>query len=365
MYDKTRYTLLYVTLFTILLHSSICFTFPLNCPKLKPSKIYPTHVEKVKPNDIKVVMALGDSLTAGFGMTFKNYGDFIGESRGKAMLIGGEEGYATIPNFLKEIGANTTGQSYGNCLPYLHFLPELFRTYTRDVKVTQLNGAVSQSSLKDLNEEVGYLRNTIKKFKVDIQNDWKLINLFIGANDICSSCETKKKQHSVQFWKDNFYNSIEYIKNSFPKTILSIILLPDISVLNDIGDPEDTCRKARKLMGFCNCVKTDQGRKVMIQRTKEFNNIIIDAVNRINSQNSTSFGAVVQPIFLNSKFSRSHLSNFDCFHLNEYGSQLGAIGVWSNLLSRNKDKQRSMTPLPKSLCPREDTYLFYNEKFTL
>lgn len=41
---------------------------PFNCPRIPPSNPQPVDATKLRPSDIKVIMALGDSVTAGFAM---------------------------------------------------------------------------------------------------------------------------------------------------------------------------------------------------------------------------------------------------------------------------------------------------------
>lgn len=48
----------------------------------------PLSVHKLRPGDIDVIAAMGDSLTAGFGLTATNLFDVIIEERGKVFSIG-------------------------------------------------------------------------------------------------------------------------------------------------------------------------------------------------------------------------------------------------------------------------------------
>lgn len=51
-----------------------------------------------------------------------------------------------------------------------------------------LDAGVSMAKVEDCPSQVEYLVNTLKTTyagKVDFQTDWKLLTLFIGANNIC------------------------------------------------------------------------------------------------------------------------------------------------------------------------------------
>jgi len=72
----------------------------------------------LRPDDIKVVAALGDSITAGFGAKGIQDGTIINlnnlaEDRGISFAAGGDDGAITIPNFLKHYNPNLIGASLG------------------------------------------------------------------------------------------------------------------------------------------------------------------------------------------------------------------------------------------------------------
>ena len=70
-----------------------------------------TSVWNLKPAQVDVVLALGDSITAGFGMEGKVGG--LHEYRGKSWSIGGDANATTLPNFIKQFSPNVSGYSVG------------------------------------------------------------------------------------------------------------------------------------------------------------------------------------------------------------------------------------------------------------
>eukprot|EP01132_Coremiostelium_polycephalum_P000560 gene560-705_t len=351
-------TLVFNLIFVVELVRSSAPLYSIGCKKLTKSAIYPDQIEKVRPIDVKVVMALGDSITAAFGLTFKKFGDFIGESRGKSWLIGGEKTHPTIPVFLNLIGANTTGQSYGNTIPYIHFLPKGVRKSARDVKSCQLNAAESQGGIVDIDEQIEYLQKTFKDIpNADFNKDWKMISLFIGLNDICDVCN-KKPNSKPEYWRERYPQILRTLKNSFPRTIVNSILLPDISYFGSVGKGE-SCKVIRDTLSFCECANTEEGKRVMFERRNQLNKIIRESVDQINSENSQVFGAVVQPALENCHIERKFLSNFDCFHLNEFGGKVAAVGIWNNMMTTDPSKKLStVNPDSLPICPDDSTYLF-------
>lgn len=64
----------------------------------------PVSVHKLRPGDIDVIAAMGDSLTAGAGIFANNLFQVIVENRGVSALGGGQgtwRKYLTVPNIIK------------------------------------------------------------------------------------------------------------------------------------------------------------------------------------------------------------------------------------------------------------------------
>ena len=73
-------------------------------------------MHKLRPGDVQVVAALGDSITAGVGARANSVLDIFKEYRGVSFSIGGDKTwreYVTLPNILKNFNSNLYGQSYG------------------------------------------------------------------------------------------------------------------------------------------------------------------------------------------------------------------------------------------------------------
>lgn len=71
----------------------------------------PTSVHKLRPGDINVIAAIGDSLTAASGASSQSFADLFVENRGLAWSIGGQWNWrnaTTLPNILKEFNPNVS-----------------------------------------------------------------------------------------------------------------------------------------------------------------------------------------------------------------------------------------------------------------
>lgn len=68
------------------------------------SPMVPTSVDKLRPGDIDIIGAMGDSLTAGFGIFGTNLVNMFVENRGASAFGGGQTTWRqilTLPNILK------------------------------------------------------------------------------------------------------------------------------------------------------------------------------------------------------------------------------------------------------------------------
>ncbi|RCH82419.1 hypothetical protein CU098_008463, partial [Rhizopus stolonifer] len=156
----------------------------------------------LRPHDIKSVVAIGDSITAGFGMiSGRPPFSTVLEYRGKVFSAGGDKGEYTIPNFLS-VYSNQKGSSKGATLPLS--------------RGKQLNNAVSGAKTQDLNDEMTRLIKHINREYKDIKHEWKLITLFIGANNVCMLCEPPLSQlpglASADIFEENVRNVLERIR---------------------------------------------------------------------------------------------------------------------------------------------------------
>lgn len=122
-------------------------------------------MHKLRVGDVDVIGALGDSLTAGFGLAATNLFELVIEDRGHSFSIGGQDDWRTfftIPNILKEFNPKLVGYSLG---------PSVTTQRKSQFNVAE-GGAVSREI--PYMAEVLYLR-LISDPRVNIKKDWKVV----------------------------------------------------------------------------------------------------------------------------------------------------------------------------------------------
>ncbi|PIO66436.1 hypothetical protein TELCIR_11848 [Teladorsagia circumcincta] len=158
---------------------------------IKPykSKEVPKSVHSVRFADIKVFAALGDSLSAGNGANARGPLGLLKEFRGVS-FVGGDmtlEEHITIPNVLRKFNPNLFGYSTGT-------------GKWNSWKVSKLNMAIPGSEAKDMPVQAQRLVDVMRqRNEINITNDWKLVNIFVGGNDVCRHChELHTNRSTVQ-----------------------------------------------------------------------------------------------------------------------------------------------------------------------
>ncbi len=97
------------------------FTFDCKVDSMTSATV-PTSVHQLRPGDIKVVGAMGDSITAALGAGARTILGLIFEYRGRSWSIGGQsklERVVTMPNILKKFNADLKGFSPRDDISFL------------------------------------------------------------------------------------------------------------------------------------------------------------------------------------------------------------------------------------------------------
>jgi hypothetical protein len=116
------------------------------CHYLQPSAYSPTSVHRLRPGDIDVIVALGDSITAGTGAMADDIFEVANEYRGISFSIGGDgtwRDHLTLPNILRVFNPDLYG--YANGKSRINEKPGPYARYNLAV-----TGAVAQDVVKQV-----------------------------------------------------------------------------------------------------------------------------------------------------------------------------------------------------------------------
>ncbi|MEQ2283350.1 hypothetical protein AMECASPLE_010326 [Ameca splendens] len=330
-----------------------------SCTHTAPSNAVPTSAHRVRPADIKVVGALGDSLTAAFGARATNLAQLATEYRGVSWSIGGDdtlETVTTLPNVLKKFNPGIKGASKGT-----------------GKEQTGFNMAVSGAKIEGIPEQVRRLIDAMKNdATVDFQNDWKLVTLFIGGNDLCQYCNDRANLLPANY-TNHLRTSLDILYNEVPRAIINILEILEVEGLRRIKKDSLGCTLMQKQV--CPCFLLPGADSPELAEMKWVNREMqVETGNLVYGgryDGKEDFAVVVQPFFRNSIVplnadglpDTTYFSQ-DCFHFSERGHADMAAALWNNMLEPVGKKQtyNNFTNARNILkCPTEEQpYIFTN-----
>ncbi|XP_015109337.1 phospholipase B1, membrane-associated [Diachasma alloeum] len=317
------------------------------------SEYVPTSVHKLRPGDIDIIGAMGDSLTAGFGIFATNLFNIFIENRGVSAIGGGQgtwRDFITLPNILKEYNPNLYGYS------------------TEDSFTHQPESHFNVGENLAMSRDLPYMANNlVQRMKsdprVDVEKHWKMITIFMGANDICSDiCWTHPPSKAFVNHKNDLIETLRILRDNLPRTIISLLPLPNLmNVLEWKGRPA-ICNLFVQI--GCSCLVGSPYRK---QRA-EFEQILIKwqqldkEIPSYPEFQKEDFSVVAQTFMLQTNLPTvipdgdvdlRYLSA-DCFHFSQRLNARVALGLWANLFEASKEKSTASFDESFFPCPRKE-----------
>ncbi|KAM8832531.1 phospholipase B1, membrane-associated-like isoform 2-T2 [Spinachia spinachia] len=325
------------------------------CEDLSPSPSTPASVHELRPGDIKVVAALGDSLTAGNGIASgpNQILDVISQYRGLSWSIGGDENLTTVttlPNILKMFNHNLTGYSLGMGKQQT---PQAF-----------LNQAVAGAKSSGIPSQVRALVARMKKdSRINFESDWKLITLFIGGNDICDHC-TNSQLYSQENFIRNVRDSLDYLHKEVPRALVNLVEPLRITPLREMHSDSSLRCPTWLVNILCPCVILPKPDSKALQMVEDINRgyqrSLHGLVETSRYDTRSDFTVVVQPFFRDiivprlpdGRADRSFFSA-DCFHLSQKAQTLMTRSLWKNMLEPlgNKTTKQDFSSDTALECP--------------
>uniref|UniRef100_A0A914DLG0 Triacylglycerol lipase n=1 Tax=Acrobeloides nanus TaxID=290746 RepID=A0A914DLG0_9BILA len=297
---------------------------------MAPSKVKPTNVNSLRPADINVVMALGDSLTAANGADAENALEILLQYRGLAFLGGGDkglDGHISVPNILRKYNTNLFGQSYGIGSSDVWDIAHLNMGYP---------GAESGDLAGQANQLVGLLQK---------HSD---VNGYTAA-DFASKIQ----------------KAIQIVKDSVPRVLVNLITMFQFEMVRGVDQGQGFCQGLH--LFECECELDKNFTNPEMKNVSIAYQIAEKQLEQSGIFDSDDFTLVTQPLF-NDVTSPPKLANGsvdlqffapDCFHFSQLGHAVVSSWVWKNMIEPvgSKTTQANLSgpalPLscPDSSCP--------------
>ncbi|XP_071455798.1 phospholipase B1, membrane-associated-like [Hetaerina americana] len=329
----------------------------------------PTSVHELRPGDIDIIMVLGDSLSAGAAALEPTPLGFFTDHRGVSFVGGGEKTwreFTTLPNILKEFNPHLYGYATGKGT-----------FFSEEAK---FNVAISGSIDDDLLIQTQLLgKKVLQDSNVDLINDWKLINIFTGHNDICTYECFEPERHSAEAHKLQLKEVVDLIYDQIPRVFVNLISVLD-PTLNSRIPKTAACDILRQIQCPCLLQSPDLQENILNRTAlaREYQRVEMELASDPRYNGRDDFAVVWQPLFLAfngpmsagepecPEFSKLVSSKYpfhtpDCFHLNQRGSALAARMLWNNMLEPVGSKTSTLKEILRQTikCPtKEMPYLF-------
>ncbi|XP_033106390.1 phospholipase B1, membrane-associated-like [Anneissia japonica] len=286
---------------------------------------YLSAAHRVRPADIKVVGAIGDSITAANGAGACTVPGVAIEYRGRSWSIGGD-------------GA-------------LESLTE--RVVTIPSKHMPIQA-----------------RRLIDKMKnhpsVDFENDWKLVTLFIGGNDLCQYCDNPNKFDPHQYI-EYIDEALTLMQEELPRTIVNVVVILNVPQIELLSSPK--CDAVHLVVCDCAMFLPNETAAHLQQVTANYQDWTIELVESGKFDTKEDFTAVSQPFFTKTdtpmipETGEPDFSFFapDCFHFSSKGHTASAGELWNNMLMPVGKKRTTWLPFSDLICPtKEHPFIFTN-----
>ncbi|XP_060771706.1 phospholipase B1, membrane-associated-like [Neoarius graeffei] len=328
------------------------FATNMSCEDLSPSNTIPTSVHAVKPADISVVGAVGDSLTAGNGVASTGLLDVLTQYRGLSWSIGGDNNLSTtttLPNILRVFNPELRGFSVG--------------TGKQDSEQAFLNQAVAGAKSFDLLGQAQILVNRMKtNDSINFYSDWKVITMFIGGNDFCDSCENPLHYSPENFVK-HIQEALDFLHAEVPRVIVNLVEPLHITPLRAMHQNATLGCPTWLVRILCPCVVIPEDGSEALQdledRIRAYQRVLRDLVESGRYDTHSNFTVVLQPLLrdiampmLDGHPDRSFFSP-DCFHLSQKAHMILARGLWNNMMEElgNKTHKQNFSLGLQAECP--------------
>ncbi|KAI8646013.1 hypothetical protein BD408DRAFT_381327 [Parasitella parasitica] len=282
------------------------------CPFLTARSSPPQNVHDLRPDDIRIVMGLGDSVMAAFAAkgvqnSFFNIKNLY-ENRGVSFAMGGDPNVVSLPNIINYYSYDMVGSSVGDHIISICFGNQICPDGQYRAKIDVLNAAQSGARSLNLNHQIDYLEGYLDgmyKAGAVKPTDWKLLTVFIGSNDICHSC-TEITSLPPAF-SVNVLAAIERIRTSMSNVLVQIVGMMRVQdIVVNTANFTDYCQpiKGSNFIGHdheCECSHSVYNRTIMDSLFPQYNQALQGVAQHYQSSvfaADQQFAVVFQPLLV-------------------------------------------------------------------
>lgn len=327
-----------------------------NCPVVQNSQHAATTVHQLYASDFKVIAAMGDSFTVGQGARATSVNGFFLDHKDFSWSVGGANYLnqtITLPNIIRQFSPSLKGAS---------------AKVSQDANsfVDDLNVAFPGASASGLENQARDLVSRMKAMKgIDFKNDWKLLTVWIGTDDLCQVCKNEDKFGAASFIK-YMMRTLNYLRNEVPRLFVNLVPPMDISPLYKLHQANT---KSCQILGWSSCPCLREGateRAKITKAVKQDKKLLEELVNSGIYDTKDNFAVVIQPALqvLPRNQDGDLVKSFfgvDCLHFSVQGHAAAALALWNNMLEPFGSKTKQWGDQETLKCPSKDKPFLYTK----
>ena len=238
-----------------------------NCTDLRVPP--PTDVvARLHPGHVGYVLAMGDSITAGFAARGTPF-----EDRNLSWSIGiGSAAQLTFPWMLSNYNPKVGGQSTKSVIPRdIAKLPDGdYHPRTDYLNVAESSGAVHRGSMVQQWQYIQEQISDTSKYP-GFDDAWKVLTVWMTANDVCgagSECQHAISEKDLNHWVSTTDTLLRNVSQTMKKVYVNLVSTLDLSNIHRLQQESGTfCKVEHMIIRECGCIDRGNGAPDRCERT--------------------------------------------------------------------------------------------------
>ncbi|KAK3768022.1 hypothetical protein RRG08_045036 [Elysia crispata] len=202
---------------------------------------------------------------------------------------------------------------------------------------------------------------------VDFDDDWKLITIFLGGNDLCEYCEYNI---TPAVYTSNLRVGLDILFNNIPRAFVNLVQVMNVGLTQ-------TLRKGFistfVLSSACPCgtfPESEEANELLAEYTEAYQQAVLDLADS-GDYDSDNFTVVAQTFYRNITLPYKDGTDdidysffaIDRFHISKRGNAVSGRGLWNNMFEPVGNKTTNVHWYETDIiCPTEEfPFLFTNQ----
>lgn len=223
-----------------------------------------------------------------------------------------------------------------------------------------LNVATSGGKARDLPlQAITLVANIRSRGDIDFRNDWKMVTIMIGNNDICQICEEEGSHESViDKMIFDVQKTLDYLQNTMDRTVVNLLPSLDFRLSFDVSR-HFLCNLFYRQI--CPCVSHVLSTATTLRIQQQYHDKLRQLVRSGRYSRNCQFAVILQPFSGSAtlertpetgKIDKKYLAP-DCFHPSYLAHEVMAKMMWNNLVTPVGKKSVDGSDIQNGIkCPK-------------